>query len=393
MIEKFNKLEDSRIYHPINNIRNFTEKYVKKERNPGIELLRIIDMYAIIIHHILHHGKLLSKYSKYQELHFINILCFFHICVFGLISGIVGNKTHKYSNLLYLWFYVLFYSVGINIIYKLYYPNLVKNYETFNWFFPIIFLKYWYITAYFGMYLFLPIINKGLSIINKSELKIIVLSLIGIFIIWRDFNHFKGDPFQFNSGYSVIGLLLLYIIGAYLGKYIIIKKTNIFIHIIYLIIYICSSYLCYYLFIYKGIKAKLIYMIKLKQLFSLRINSLLMIIQGISLTLIFSRINYNKFLIKIFCFLGPLTFGVYLIHSHPYIYTIEFQKIFQNYPINIPLKTLIFLVLLKGIKIYALCLIIDYFRNLIFKFLKIRQICILIDKITNKILNKINILI
>ena len=393
MNEKIEKINNPHILLQINNKVEKTEITVKKQRNPGIELLRIIDMYAIIIHHILLFGKLLSKFKKYQVLHFINISCFFHICVFGLISGIVGNKTHKYSNLLYLWFCALFYSLGIHIIYKSLYPNLVNNYEIFKWFFPIIFKKYWYITTYFGMYLFLPLINKGLSIINKSELKIIVLSLIGIFIIWRDFIRFKKDPFLFSSGYSVLGLLMFYIIGAYLGKYIIIKNTNLFFHIIYLIIYISSSYLCYYLSFYNGIKAKLIIIIKLKQLFSLRINSIAMIIQGISLTLIFSRIKYNKYLSKIFIFLGPLTLGVYLIHCHHYIINFEFPKLFKNYNINKPLKTIINLIFLKGIIIYIKCLIIDYFRNLIFKFFKIRQICILSEKIIKNILNKINILI
>ena len=344
MNEKSMKLNDSNIVPTINNVTKNTKIFSKKERNPGIELLRILGMYAIIIHHILVFGKLFLKFNNYKQLHFINISCFFHISVFGLISGIIGNKTYKYSNLLYLWLCVIFYSFGIHIIYKSLYPNLVKddnNYNSFKWLFPIIFKKYWYFTSYFGMYLFLPLINKGLSNINKSELKIIVLSLIGIFIIWRDFINSKGDPFQLNSGYSVIGLLIFYIIGAYLGKYIIIKKTNIIINIIYLIIYICSSYLCYCFYFYKENKTKLIIIIKLKQIFSLRINSISMIIQGISLTLIFSRIKYNKFFSKIFGFLGPLTFGVYLIHSHHYFFYYEFKKLFQKYQSNIPLKTII----------------------------------------------------
>ena len=117
-----------------------------------------------------------------------------------------------------------------------------------------------------------------------------------------------------------------------------------------------------------------------------------MIIQGISLTLIFSRIKYNKFFSKIFGFLGPLTFGVYLIHSHHYFFYYEFKKLFQKYQSNIPLKTIIYLLLLKGIVIFVKCIIIDYFRNIIFTFLKIKQICIYADKITKYIFNKINIL-
>ena len=93
-------------------------------------------------------------------------MCFWHVSSFGIISGIIGNKTHKYSNLFYLWYCALFYSVSIHLIYKKYYPNEVKNYKLFIFFFPVIFRQFWYFTIYFGLYLFLPIINKGLSLVN-----------------------------------------------------------------------------------------------------------------------------------------------------------------------------------------------------------------------------------
>lgn len=42
---------------------------------------------------------------------------------------------------------------------------------------------YWYFSTYFGMYLFLPLINKGLSLVDKVELTIVLISMIGIFFI------------------------------------------------------------------------------------------------------------------------------------------------------------------------------------------------------------------
>ena len=92
----------------IRKINTNKETIEKKERNPGIDFLRILGMYAIVVHHVIHFGKVLSKYSHYRQVSLINILCFFHICVYGLISGIIVHKTHKYSNLLYLWFCTFF---------------------------------------------------------------------------------------------------------------------------------------------------------------------------------------------------------------------------------------------------------------------------------------------
>ena len=126
----------------------------KKKRNPGIDLLRILGMYAIIIHHILYFGKVFQKYKKhFKELEFINILSFWHVSSFGLISGIIGYKiNNKYSNLLHLWLNSFSYSIGIYLFYKLKYPNLIKNQKIISYFFPVIFNKYWYFTSYFGMY-------------------------------------------------------------------------------------------------------------------------------------------------------------------------------------------------------------------------------------------------
>lgn len=151
---------------------------------------------------------------------------FWHVICFGLISGIVGYKTYKYSNLLYLWISTVFYSVVIHLYYKRYHPTYFENHTLIENFFPVIYNKYWYFTSYFGMYLFIPLINKGLSIVNKKELKTIVVSIFSIFIILKDFIIIKNDPFKLNSGYSVLNLIMFYILGAYLGKYIIKGNKN-----------------------------------------------------------------------------------------------------------------------------------------------------------------------
>ena len=217
---------------------------IKIERNPGIELLRIIAMFAIVLHHVLYQGKVLSKYKYYNSLNLIDTSCYFHISNFGMISGIVGSKTNKYSNLIYIWFWTFFYSVGINIIYIIFMHNF-NNSLTF--FLPVLFEKYWYITKYFGMYLFIPLINKGLSSINQNELKIVVLSTNLILFTYKDLFLNENDPFIIQSGYSPIGLLIFYLTGTYLGKYYIVqnKNKNYFYYLLCFISYFSSSYLCY----------------------------------------------------------------------------------------------------------------------------------------------------
>ena len=135
-------------------------------------------MLGIIIHHILLHGKAFNKYRQYKDLYKLNTTVFWHVNTYIFISGYIGYKSTKYSNLLYLWLCVLFYSIGIIKCLRLYKPQIYKKKINLMNFFPVLTKQYWYFTSFFGMYLFLPVVNKGIENINKSQLKIMIITLI-----------------------------------------------------------------------------------------------------------------------------------------------------------------------------------------------------------------------
>ena len=109
----------------------------EKQRNPNIDFIKILGMFAIIIHHLLFHGEAIIKYKNHDELHLLNIFCMWHVSSFGIVSGIIGIKTHKFSNLFYLWIMTIFYSFIIYIIYsKLHYP--ISNKSLISNIFPVI---------------------------------------------------------------------------------------------------------------------------------------------------------------------------------------------------------------------------------------------------------------
>lgn len=357
----------------------------RKIRNPGIDSVKVLAMYAIIIHHILLHAKVYIKYNKYKEIALMNISSFWHVSSYALVSGYIGYKSHKYSNLLYLWLCVLFYSLCFTYIFgKI---KLETNAEaiTFKDYFPVNFGKYWYFTKYFGMYLFLPVINKGISNLSKSELRIVVISLILIYIILKDIINPGRDIYVMNYGYSVLWLLIYYITGAYIEIY---KKeyhgikNKITLFIIYIFVFNFSTYLCFKLAYYqKG------YLKILKRVFAIRINSFPMIIQSISITLLLTQIKYNKYLAKIITFLGPLTFGIYLVHENPIFRNNVIKQLFIKDSYNLSLYTVIKLVLIRGLKVFIFSIIVDYFRNKIFVILRLRKICIFFENCIFKFIN------
>ena len=359
---------------------NDNKKILKKVRNIGIDLIKIMGMFSIIIDHILIHGKLFKIYKNNNMLYLLLTFCIWHVNSFALVSGIVGYKGNKYSNLLYLWLCVLFYSISIFSFFRFFIDSL-KNYKMSILFFPVIFRKYWYFTEYFCMYLFLPIINKGILYLNKYELKTIIRNLLALFIIFKNIINPKNNTLKLNSGYSLLWLLILYIIGSFIGKYIIdIKKErNICFYIINLSIFIFSSLLSNYLTRYNVKK-----LIFINNLFKRRYNSLPMVLQVISLSLFFSYLKYNKYLSKIISFFAPLTFGVYIIHDNQLVRKYILRKLFKKFSINLNSKVIIPFVIIRGFEVFSICLLIDYFRNILFKFLKIRQFCIFIE---NNIIN------
>ena len=165
-----------------NQITKFNNPMSYKKRNPYIDFIRILGMYAIIVHHVLVHGKAIEKYKHYYQLSLMNIFSFWHVSSFALVSGIVGYKTNKYSNLLYLWLCTIFYSIGIHLAYQKYKPNAAKE-KVFTFCYPVVFFKYWYFTEYFGMYLFLPLINNSIEHISKDDLKLVILFSVRAFNI------------------------------------------------------------------------------------------------------------------------------------------------------------------------------------------------------------------
>ena len=154
-------------------------------------------------------------FGQYDQLRNLDNVINWHVNAFNFISGYVGYKTAKYSNLIYLWFCALFYSLGIIKYFSIFKPNLYKKKIDFNDFFPVINIKYWYFTEYFGMYLFLPVINKGLESINKSQLKVSIFSFIIIFVILQDCINPKLNSFKIDDGFSVIWFIIVYLTGAY----------------------------------------------------------------------------------------------------------------------------------------------------------------------------------
>lgn len=302
-----------------------------------------------------------------------------HVSSFGIISGIVGNSSHKFSNLLYLWILVLFYNLLFYIKF-----NKVNHKVLLIKFFPVIHNEYWYFSAYFGIYPFLPFINAGIKTISQMQIKKSIYFMILTFFILATF---YLDTFGLKKGYCSFPLLIYYTFGAYSGIYIFrrinLKIYRIFACFICFAIFMSSSLLCYNV----RTNQNLINLdIKLKSILRGGIFSFPILCQIFSIIIFIAQINFNKYIENIVTFLGPLTFDVYLIHENLNVRRIYICNIFENNSNSLSLISVLLLIFEKALLIFLFCIFLAYIRTKAFRILKIKNLCILIESISTKIL-------
>ena len=376
-----NDMKEIQILSNINHLKKDDKNnYQTIKRNYGIDLLRIISMINIINLHInLFSGQLSLNYTspKFYSIWRSEVFSFCAVDCFGLISGIVGYKRYKFSNLIYIWIQLCFYSTSISLF--LFIKNQINIKDLFLSLFPILIKRHWYINAYFSMYLLLPFINHGINSLNRKIYK----NLIIFFIFFFSFHNFIAIIFGDNNchfllnGYSSMWLTILYIIGAFYGKYILINKNTIDIisFILYILIYISCSFLS------SEIKFKLIKKKSEKPDILISYNSPTILFQAISLILCISRINIkNTFTQKIISFFTPLNLSALFIHSRLFRTRIKIIKSLFKFVRGFKSDKIFFKIYGLSIIIYFLCIFIDYFRLIFFKLLKIREFCLLLEK-------------
>ena len=283
--------------------------FKQNQRNYGIDLLRMFSMINIINLHINLRGGLLRlkpNNVNYKEIWRLETFSYFPVDCFALISGIIGYNRYKFSNLIYLWFLTLFYSVSKHLY--LYMQNRVKLKKLFFSFFPILIKFHWYVNAYFIMYLFLPFINFGIKSLNMKTFRNLVIFYVLFFSIYYIINalFIKSDYNFLAGGYTSSWLTILYIIGSYLGKYKLenIDKSSNKIKIFFFINYIGLSFLSSEIFFITRKSFLICYL------------SPTILSQAICLVIIFYTMKIkNKFIITIIKFITPLVFSATLIHS------------------------------------------------------------------------------
>ncbi len=365
----------------------------KTERNYGIDLLRMFAMYLIAVLHVLGQGGVLAATSgaKNDAAWILEIGAYCCVNCYALISGYVGlNSKFKYTNIIMLWLNVLFYTVGITLMFSIFMPDAVRvpigEDELFlispKWdyaLFPVSEKEYWYFTAYVLCYFFTPILNKAVLALERKQLKKAIIALLIIFSV--PYLYTDRDVFGSGYGYSGLWLIVLYLVGAYMKKY------NSLSHLSKL------QALAGYISCISLTWGSMILIENYLPNFG-RSNILIhyisptIIASAVFLLVLFRQMSLGRRMRKIIGFFAPLSFSVYIIHVHPLVWKYIMAGLFKPIgKLSIPLMMLS--VVGASLGLYLTCSLIDVVRFYLFKLLRLQKLVFFLEtKITEKFAKK-----
>lgn len=352
-----------------------------KERNYGVDLLKIVSIFMVMAIHVIGQGGAITTVSpmtpQYNTVWVILAIFSCAVNCFAIVSGYVMYPLKfKLRRIINLWIQVFFYGLAGNFLFYVVFNHDVSLKEWISSLFPVVTNEYWYFTAYFGMFFFIPFMNRLISHLNKKE---IIRLFVVILIIICGYSTLNNDVFYMNRGFSMLWLCFLYLFGAGIYKLDIklTKKVKQCLYITLIISFFCQAfakiaipYITSYLF------GEVKFSDVLNQYVS-PFNTLI----AISLLLLFSNFKFdNKSkTVKCISFISPLVFGCYLIQVQPIYYYDYLHNMFKFMAYLSPLMMVVLLLVFSLIT-FALYLVIDFVRLKVFMIIKVNQFSIWVER-------------
>lgn len=374
------------------------------QRNYGIDLLRILSMFMVVMLHMLGHGGVYDNCepfsASYYTAWFLVAAAKCAVNVFAMISGyvMVGKRVRAFR-IIPLWLLVFFYSTLGCLLFKfvpalsaIYSPSLKEMVKLI--FLPTMTREYWYWTCYFCIFFFIPFFNEYIASIDQKTFRRLLLAIIILFSLLPPFTTlFRTDSFNLERGYSPLWLACLYFFGAYLKLYPPkISKAKAFG--IYFLCVFCAWF------------AKFVSHFALKAIAAggktlgavagiaankdgeldlfIDYTSIFVIISAAALLVLFSQVSVkNSAAQKIIYHAARLAFSVFIIHCQAFFYGAFFCGRFSFIGKAEPPMIVAWTILCSA-GVFALCEFIDLFRALLFKLLKVEKIPLWLESIYDK---------
>ena len=355
-------------------------------RHYGIDILRQLSMFMVVLLHVLGHGWILANNPETTftggVILFIYVASYCAINVFALISGYVGvNAKHKTRNIVNLALQVMFYCVIFTVLFIV--KSLMTGYkfgvrETLQYLLPFGFYNspfgnYWYFAGYLCLYPLMPFLNKILEF-PKQYLKKCMLFVFVVFMCTYQITRHHVNSVSLNGGYSVLWLAILYLVGGYFAKYKTFENIKGWVCAVGFLA--CVSLTFGNMLIADKITATFKCSTYSSFLFSY--TSPTTFLSAVFLLGLFTKVKVKNEKVKwTLKKIHPAAFGVYLIHTHIFVW--PYLRVGIVPVIRYPLWKLLPAVFVITSVIYLVCLLVDLCRIKMFKILHVNNIGVALE--------------
>lgn len=335
-------------------------KPVNIQRQSNMELLRIVAMLAVIAVHL--DGASLGLPSPQANISLLSRDDWWRLAMeavtivgvncFTLISGYFGIRTSfKGFTIFSIW--CLVYSVGICSVVMLIRAYTGSDVCSFGeWIESWLIYTHndlWYVPAYLGLYLLAPFLNSAINNLSQ-KLYFVYLAAFVAFNVYCGW--FWGGSFN-PTGYTLVHLIMMYLIGLYIGKYFTLTDGNRRnVRLRSYIIYVISTILI-------TLMAAVT-----ESNFAFAYNSPLVIVSSVALFIVFATLQFNS---KWINYVASSAFAAYLIHKNPYIWGGFIKPFTKSVWENSSLLEFTLFYILFALFVFALSVLVDIVRRAIFR--------------------------
>lgn len=282
-------------------------------------------MLMVVTLHFLSKGGSLNESilsGRYNVAWALEGICIVAVNCYVLLSGyFLVTSRFRWSKVWALIAQVLFYSLGVYGVLLAIGKVTFQPDAFFISLFPILTGQYWFISAYIGLYLLSPFLNVMIQNLKQRQHLLLAVALVALFSVWPTlFWQYGVEGYKISNGYSITWFITLYVVASYIRLYV--KPTyRTLRHLVMygaagMVVPILSYALSFYIVRAGGSAPNLAHF--RDSLFMY--NSFPVLLASVMLFLLFANWRLtNRAVIRVVKFLAPLTFGVYLLHEHPFL--------------------------------------------------------------------------
>lgn len=358
-----------------------------KERNMGIELFRIVAMCLVLMLHVLGRGGVMgvtSKFSpQYITAHALEAIAYCCVDCYAIITGFTNVKSRfRYRRIVLLWLEVFTITVSSTLIAKFFFHVDVTPDEWKIALMPLTRRELWYFNAYFILFFFIPILNKGVQALERWQLRTTILTLLAAIMILTRLG--DRDIFYVSSGYSAMWLMVLYLIGAYFRLYGFPKFAKWYVTLP--TFFLCAGIalgqkLIAQKMISDGTLVKEDWLYK-NESFLISYISPCMVLMAVCLLIFFGNLKIRFKVSKVIISnLGKATFGVFALHVATMVWNHYFKGRFAQVG-KYPAPKMLLFVILITLGLFLVFSAYSLARIYLFKLLRINR---LVDLIADRL--------